>query len=148
MTTIKFVQVILERDSMTKIPKEVLPWEVPIYRAQYGDEKVEILGEVEREHDTLEPEEEYSRLRQQFGIEPDTKQSFVDIVYGRGGPGVEALKKAMKAGRSGNLEARVEGAQKVVDGGKADKDKVEARDGAYRDPLEEEFVGPVTPPAK
>lgn len=144
MDKIKFVEVIIERDPMTKIPKEVLPWEVPIYRAQYGDEKVEILGEVEREHDTLEPAEEYSRLRQQFGIEPDTKQSFADIVYGRGQPGVDALEKAMKAGKSGKLESKVEGAQKVVDGGKVDKEKSEAREGAYRDPLEDEFIGPTT----
>lgn len=144
MSTIKFAQVIIHRDPMTKIPKEVLPWEVPIYRAQYGDEKVEILGEVEREYEALEPAEEYSRLRQQFGIEPDTKQSFADIVYGRGAAGVDALEKAMKAGKSGKLEAKVEGAQKVVDGGKPDKDKAEAREAAYRDPLDDEFLGKPT----
>jgi hypothetical protein len=137
---IKVIRIIITRDPMTKIPKEVFPWEVPIYRSQYGDEKVAIVGEakdVEREQ-LADPQEEYFRLRQQFGIDPDTKQSHADIVYGRGQDGIDKLEKAMNASkRSGDVEA----AQKVVDGkGKLDPETAEKREGAYRDVVGDEFT--------
>lgn len=143
---VKYAQVIIERDPMTKIPKEVAPWEVPIYRAQYGDEKIEIVGEREVELDDLpEPLEEYARLRQQFGIDADTKQSFADIVYGRGQHGVDNLKAALAKGKSvsrtAKIENAIEGAQKVVDGkGGVDEETELRRAEAYRDPAGDEFT--------
>lgn len=118
-----FVQIIIERDPMTKIPKLAAPWEVPVYRSQYGDEKVEVLNDtVDVEISELpDATEEYMRIREVFGIEPDTKQSHADVVYGRGQPGIDMLEKAIKASISTGKkakagEAAIEGAQKVVDG--------------------------------
>lgn len=131
-----FKSIIIERDPMTKIPKLVAPWEVPIYRSQYGDEKVEINpnGDTEIEIAALpDAEEEYLRLRDVFGIDPDTKQSHVDIVYGRGGQAVRPLQRAIKASVAGDVEK----AQKEVDGGKVDKETAEKREDAYVDPLDE-----------
>lgn len=138
-TTLKAIRIIIERDPMTKIPKTVMPWEVPIFRNQYGDEKIEILGETTVEVDEVpEAQDEYSRLRLQFGIDTDTKQSHTDIVYGRGADGVEKLAKAIKAaGKTGDVEA----AQKVADDGrKPDKETAAVRANAHRDPLADEFA--------
>lgn len=154
------VTVIIERDPMTKIPKEVYPWEVPLLRAQYGDEKVEILEGKTTTFATVDElpdaQEEWMRLRQQYGIEPDTKQSIVDIAYGRGEIGIDALEKVIKkarladsvgtskaAGKSSkaaDLRGPIEAAQEVVDGGKLDEEKSDARENAYRDPLDDELV--------
>lgn len=135
-----FKSIIIERDPMTKIPKVVAPWEVPVYRSQYGDEKVEILDkDVEVEIEALpDTTEEYLRLRDVFGIEPDTKQSHVDIVYGRGAQAIKPLGDAIKGSIAGDIEK----AQKVVDGtSKPDEKVVEARKHAYVDEREDEMLG-------
>jgi hypothetical protein len=135
-----FKSIIIERDPMTKIPKLAAPWEVPVYRSQYGDEKVEISEkDTEVEIAALpDAEEEYLRLRDVFGIEPDTKQSHVDLVYGRGAQAIKPLREAIKASVAGDVEK----AQKVADGGaKVDKETAEKREAAYVDPLEaDEFT--------
>lgn len=133
---VMFTQIVIERDPMTKIPKMAAAWEVPVYRSQYGDEKVEILSDaVEMEISELpNAREEYVRLRDVFGIEADTKQSHVDIVYGRGQAGVKALEQAIEASIAGDIEA----AQAVVDGeGGTDEETQERRANAYKDPLDE-----------
>lgn len=141
------VRVLIERDPMTKIPKEVRAWEVPVLRSQYGDGKVEIVGEgTPASGEEIDPREEYMRMRQVYGIESDTKQSHVDLIYGRGEQGVEALEKAMnKAKGAKSVKAAVEGAQKVVDTrenpkAKPSPDVVEAREESHRDPLDSEFA--------
>lgn len=127
-----FKQIEIERDPMTKIGKLVAPWEVPVFRSQYGDEKVLIYDkDVEVEiADLPDATEEYLRLRDVFGIEPDTKQSHVDLVYGRGAQAIKPLEQAIKASVAGDVEA----AQKVVDGkAGVDKDVAERRAKAYPD---------------
>jgi hypothetical protein len=144
---VKATRVIIERDPMTKTPKTVWPWEVPILRLRYGDEKVEVLGDVIVPYAELpDAQEEYLRLRQVYGIESDTKQSHVDLAYGRGQVGWELLEKAIKAAVKGkDSEARVEAAQHVVDTrenpkAKLDEGVAEARASAHRDPLDDEFA--------
>lgn len=133
-TNVVYKHVIIERDTMTKISKLVAPWEVPIYRSQYGDEKVEILDKDETVpiDELPDAQEEYNHLRQIFGTDPDTKQSLVELVYGRGEQAVKALEAAIKASVAGDIEA----AQKVVDGkAGVDADTKKARKDAYADPL-------------
>jgi len=129
---VNFKQIEIERDPMTKIGKLVAPWEVPVYRSQYGDEKVLIYDkDVEVEiADLPNATEEYLRLRDVFGIEPDTKQSHVDLVYGRGAQAIKPLEDAIKGSISGDVEK----AQKVVDGKNGvDKETAERRAKAYPD---------------
>lgn len=143
---------LIERDPMTKISKTVYPWEVPVFRSQYGDEKIEVVGSQEVTVDELpDATEELSRLRNVFGADEDTKQSHADIVYGRGQDGVDRLEKAMKAGlakkavaasgkaKAGTSEAvkpPVDAAQVVADDGKAVADDTQlARDKSFTDPL-------------
>lgn len=146
------VTVIIERDPMTKIPKNVYPWEVPLLRAQYGDEKVEVLETKTATFATVDElpdaQEEWGRLRQQYGIEPDTKQSIVDIAYGRGQIGIDALEGVIKKAKLADAKVTkkvdprpsIEAAQEVVDGGKLDAGKEDAREAAFRDPLADELV--------
>ena len=137
---IKAVNILITRDPMTKIPKTVKAWEVPVFRSQYGDEAIAIVGDpVEIEVDELpDAQEEFTRLRMVFGIESDTRQSHADIVYGRGQAGVDQVAKVIKASAvSGDVEA----AQKVADNGrKLTADEKEVRENAHRDPLAEEFA--------
>ena len=137
---IKAVNILITRNPMTIIPKTVKPWEVPVFRSQYGDEAISIVGDaVPVEVDDLpDPQEEYTRLRMIFGIDTDTKQSHADIVYGRGQNGVDLLAKAIKASA---VSGDVESAQKVVDGSrKLTAEEKEVRADAHRDPLAEEFA--------
>lgn len=139
------VNIVIERDPMTKIPKQVRPWEVPLFRLQYGDDKV-LVGEaveVEMVDSKADPDptEEYMRLRQNFGIEPDTKQSIADIAYGRGQQGIDNLEKAIKAASKGKAEKSIDGPQLIVDQAgnpkaKPSPDAVEAREQAVADPLD------------
>jgi hypothetical protein len=152
---IQVVRILIDRDPMTKIPKDVFPWEVPIFRVQYGDEKVTVIQTkepiyVDRD-DEPDATEEYHRMRQFYGIEPDTKQSIVDIAYGRGIPGIDAIEKAIKASlvkapagdkkptraaTAKTVRNAIEGAQEVADGDSPPSDEaLEARAESYVDPL-------------
>lgn len=154
------VRILIDRDPMTKIPKDVYPWEVPIFRVQYGEDKVQIIETktpifVERE-DEPEAYDEYVRMRQFYGIEPDTKQSIVDIAYGRGQPGIDAIEKAIKASllketakkptkaaTAKAVQGAVEGAQEVADGDNPPSDEVlQQRADAYVDPLAQDESTP------
>ena len=99
MTTINAINILIDRNPMTKIPKTAWAWEVPLYRSQYGDEAVQIIGEpVPRPvAEVPDAHDEFARLRGIFGVDADTKQSHTELVYGRGLDGVEKLGKAIKA---------------------------------------------------
>lgn len=105
--------VVIDRgDVMTKPSKQVWDWELALLKEKFPDGCVVVTSTIAVERDELpEAEEEYSRLKSQYGVEGETRQSYVDLVYGRGDFGVKALAKALKAA--------VEGAVKKSD--KADK---------------------------
>lgn len=126
--------ILIVRDPMTKTPKVVKPWEVPAFRSKFGDESVVITdNDVEVEVDELpNPEDEFSRLRQLFGVEDETKQSHIDIVYGRGKAGINALAAAMKASVAGDVE-KAQAAADKAQGFKPDAEVKEARENAHVD---------------
>lgn len=95
---IKTINIEISRDPMSKLPKTVWPWEVPLFNEQWPGGLVAVIGESVVERDKLpDPEFEFGRLRRTFGAEEETKISLVDLVYGRGPEGVKGLAKAMKA---------------------------------------------------
>lgn len=126
--------ILIVRDPMTKTAKLVKPWEVPAYRSKFGDEAVIISGnDVEVEVDELpDAEEESSRLRQLFGVEDETKQSHIDIVYGRGQAGIKALEAAMKASVAGDVE-KAQAASDKSQGFKPNEVVKEVRENAHVD---------------
>lgn len=137
MTTINAINILIDRNPMTKIPKTAWAWEVPLYRSQYGDEAVQIIGEpVPRPvAEVPDAHDEFARLRGIFGVDADTKQSHTELVYGRGLDGVEKLGKAIKASVKGGAEA----VQKVADAGhKISDEQKEARADSHVDPLADE----------
>jgi hypothetical protein len=95
-----FVTIIIERDAMTKIPKEVPLYEVAIYNRRFS---IKRLAESEKIYltDPLEPldvQGEYLRLVEQHGNGEDGIAHAVSV-YGSGRDGLIALTKAMnKAG--------------------------------------------------
>lgn len=132
-----FNTVLILRDAMTKIPKLVPAWEVPILRSQYGDENVQFLPEnMEVEISEMpDAKEEFARLKMVYGTEDETKQTHADIAYGRGEAGLKQFEAAMRASIKGDPEA----AQAVSDkhqGIKATAEVKDAREKAYLDPLE------------
>lgn len=85
----------IERDSMTKIPKVVPEWEVPIYESKFG-EAVTIGDEVEVEVDAIpDPREEFARLVAVHDVDEATKQPHAELAYGRGSQAAKALTRAI-----------------------------------------------------
>ncbi len=94
---------IIDRDVMTKIGKQVWPWEVLILQCKYGGGKIRIV-KGDTEEITIkslpDPETEMDRLQRVHGRdsgEGGSGQFYIHDAYGRGPAGVKALKKAIKA---------------------------------------------------
>lgn len=94
--TYLFVAIIIELNKVTKLPKIVPAWHLPVYQEKFGD-MLEIGDYEEREVDVIDPIEEAQRMRANFGVDVDTKQSYFDVVYGRGPRALNALESAMEA---------------------------------------------------
>lgn len=92
------VQIVIERDPMTKISKEIPSWELDCYQEKYP-EKIEVTGQGVATLDELpDPQEEYARMANFFGAtgEPDNLVIMTEV-FGRGREGVEKLNKAIHA---------------------------------------------------
>jgi hypothetical protein len=85
-----YVVAVIHKDAVEHLPVTVHVFEVRVLQQLHGADKVTIdegadlpggLTEV-----TFEPEDEFSRLEQRYGFDPDTKQSYVAQAYG-GFPG-------------------------------------------------------------
>lgn len=96
---VKAVDVIIERDPMTKIPKRILDWELPIYQEKYPT-GIEVIGDAVEHVDELpDAEAEANRMRVLHGADPKTGAVYFDDVYGRGRAGVAEFEKAIHAAR-------------------------------------------------
>jgi hypothetical protein len=129
---VRFVRLVYTRDPMTKVAVQAAPWEDPVYRSRYGDDKIQIVGAQDVVVDEYpDASEILEQMRKNFGIDEDTKQSHVDLVYGRGLAAEKALQEAIDASYEGDVES----AQGVVDEltGDADEDQKEAREKQYVD---------------
>lgn len=117
-----FVNIEIDRDPMTKIPKVVAAWEVPLYESKFGEGGVVIGEEVEVEVDEVpDVRDELSRLANLHGVDEATKQSHVELAYGRGSQAVKALNAAI-------LEAFGKAPAKGGRKAKADEDDGEGAD--------------------
>lgn len=94
------VQIVIERDPMTKISKEVPAWELDCYQEKYP-EKIEVTGEGVADVEELpDAHQEYARMANFFGSTTgDNDENLVVMteVFGRGREGVEKLNKAIHA---------------------------------------------------
>lgn len=92
--------VLIHRDSMTKIGKQLRAWEVPVLEAKFGEGLVERMdGEGTHEVEQLpNAAAEFHRLMRAYGSDTGnggTNLPCVELAYGRGRQGVAALEKAM-----------------------------------------------------
>lgn len=98
---LEHVHILIERDAMTKIPKVIRPWELPVYEAMYDDGEEDggagfsVVGNITIEVDEVpDAAEEFTRLRAFYGVD-GTGQPYADIAYDRGRKGVAMLRKAI-----------------------------------------------------
>lgn len=93
-----YVVAVIHKDAVEHLPVTVHAFEVPVLQQVHGTDKVVIDegadlpgGLVEADFD---PEEEFARLEQRYGFDPDTKQSYVAQAYGGARGFFEALEKS------------------------------------------------------
>lgn len=92
------INILIDRDPMSKLPKTIWPWELPLFESQWPGGLVVVDSEGTTERDELpDAYEEFNRCRACFGTEAETKINHCDLVYGRHQAGVKALEKAIKA---------------------------------------------------
>lgn len=93
----RYFRVKIVKDERTVYNRAVLPWEIPLIEVSFGDGNVEETGKFE-DTDAPYPDarEEFQRLGQLYGSEPDTNLPFVAAVYGQASTGVRALARAIK----------------------------------------------------
>lgn len=83
--------VIVDRDFVTKIAKQVWAWEVPVLEAKFGDGKVRTLDTVEIERESVpDTGDELARLIAAHGLDA------FEFAYGKGRPAHSALDSEMK----------------------------------------------------
>lgn len=67
MKTVPLISVLLTRDSMTRVPTQIPPYELELVQVIFGEENVqtneEVCGEIE-----VEPAEEGERLAKKYGV--------------------------------------------------------------------------------
>lgn len=73
---IPLVAVMITRDAMTILPRELPEHELPVAQAVFGEDNVEVLGPVDDEAVKLDPATEAERLAGKYG--PDA----VEKAYG------------------------------------------------------------------
>lgn len=89
--------VIIDRDMVTKVSKQLWPWETEVLREKFGDGKVRLQGTAEVEVAALpDAKREFRRLASVFGSDGNSV-SYAEMAYGRGTAGVKELQKALKA---------------------------------------------------
>lgn len=85
--------VLIHRDTVTKISKSIWAWEAPVLEAKFGSGKVEYRDDSIKEVAQLpDAASEYHRLASAHGSDHGgTNILFVELAYGRGKAGIDAL---------------------------------------------------------
>lgn len=93
--------VIIDMDVMTKVNRQIWPWELDVLQEKFGEDKVVVQKVSEVEVNALpDAADEYGRLMNTHGADSGdggSNMPFVQAAYGRGKSGIAELGKAMKA---------------------------------------------------
>jgi hypothetical protein len=115
--------VIIDLNVMTKIAKQVWPWELPVIEAKFDESKVRVQDVTEVEISELpDAREEFQRLAGCHGRDRGdvgTNLSFVEIAYGQGKPGITAFEKALRGEKEKPRKAKAAPKKKKVAAKKA-----------------------------
>ena len=98
MMKITVQNVIIDRDMVTKIHKQLWPWETLVIREKFGDGKVRLQDTAEIEVAGLpDAKREFRRLASVHGGDGGSSVSYAEMAFGRGTAGIKELQKALKA---------------------------------------------------
>lgn len=90
-----FYNVMIVRDAHFHIPRKCAGWELAILQAVHGEPQVEIGEEFVHEMQEVDIASEKARLERIYKKDEETKQPFVEMVYGSGHNLTRALTKAV-----------------------------------------------------
>lgn len=92
----RYERVKIVKDERTVYNRGVLPWEIAILELTFGDGSVETMNAFEdNDLPYPEPREEFNRLSQVYGSDPESGVPFVAGVYGQASSGVRALARVI-----------------------------------------------------
>lgn len=97
--TILADEVEVTKSELASFRKVVPRWETDLLRAVHGEDAVQVVSQVELDQDPPDATEEYIRLEGRYisRDEEGSRKLAIHDVYGKHGPGVIALGRAIKA---------------------------------------------------
>lgn len=98
---IRYVNCVVVRDPMMKVPRQIPAWELPMLKQVYGEGNVEDIETfVTDAPQPLSPEDELSRMIKAYGREKrgdgSAGEAWAHIAYGRGADGINRLDGLMR----------------------------------------------------
>jgi len=129
--------ILIDRDMMTKIPKQIWSWEFPVLDAKFGGGRIVNQGAVDHEIEQLpDAETEWDRMMRCHGFDDGrggTNRSYVELAYGAGKSGLDALRDAISesAGNKSVKKQKAKSKAKVS----AERDQETDSDKTDGDPL-------------
>ncbi len=99
MSTIKFINAVIQKNALTQVHVCVPPWEYALLEGIYGAD-VQAIDEREVEREVPDPRDEFERLAIRYGPK-NADTPIVAAVYGNFGPGVKALALEMSRAKRG-----------------------------------------------
>jgi hypothetical protein len=121
--------VVVDRDKMTKVSKQVWPWELPILESKFSGGLVKVNGSTFVERDSLpDSVDEFIRLQEMYGLEEGTNIPHVHIAFDRDQRGMALMAKAIKGSVWKEKKARKPRKAKVTKVEAKVEDKAEAKD--------------------
>lgn len=97
----RLVNVKVSRSEHESTIIQVPSWEIPVLQTVHDPEKIEVQGEVDvPDRDYPDAGAEFDRLQRRYREDIKTEQYFVNMVYGQGSVGVNALRQAIELDRS------------------------------------------------
>jgi hypothetical protein len=96
----RVIQISVNRSEHHSVPLMVGAWEVLVLQFEYGPEKVEVIGPKKVEgRGYPDPQQEFERLSQRYGIDTDTGSSKASLVFGQGAMGAMNIRNMIEQER-------------------------------------------------
>lgn len=130
----KTTLVVVSIGPMSKVPKLVWNWEIPVLEELYA---LEVVSEGEDDISKLpEVNSEFARMQDAYGSDEKTGVSHVENAYGRGKAGISELKKAIAKSAVNKKAAKTKVAKKAADSTVSKPEKTSFKDeGSEKGPL-------------
>jgi hypothetical protein len=84
--TAPYIVAVIHKDAVEHLPVVVHPHEMPILALVHGEHKLQHDENADLpkgvSEATFEPEDEFVRLEQRYGVHPDTKRTYAAMIFG------------------------------------------------------------------